>query len=154
MQTVKSQIVLFIVMFFLALTLNPMNILAHKIDDVYLSLTLIYSALFMASNMIWSHQIVHYLSYNKMNSTFFWVGCILSLISSVLLRFQFEVRGEQWLKRMIGHHSTAITTTQQLLNDAENFRDNPKLYRLAKDIVYSQQREILFMKGFLQNHFA
>jgi hypothetical protein len=154
MQTVKSQIVLFIVMFFLALTLNPMNILAHKIGDVYLSLTLIYSALFMASNMIWSHQIVHYLSYNNMNSTFFWVGVLMSLISSVLLRFQFGVSGEQWLKRMIGHHSTAITTTQQLLNNAENFSDNPKLYRLAKDIVYSQEREILFMKGFLQNYFA
>ena len=154
MQTIKSQIVLFIVMFFLALTLNPMNILAHKIGDIYLSLTLIYSALFMASNMIWSHQIVHYLSYNKMNSTFFWVGVLMSLFSSILLRFQFGVSGEQWLKRMIGHHSTAITTTQQLINNSENFRDNPKLYRLAKDIVYSQEREILFMKGFLQNHLA
>lgn len=26
---------------------------------------------------------------------------------------------------------------------------NPKLYRLAKDIVYNQEREILFMKSMI-----
>ena len=131
-----------------------MTILFLKFDQLYLSLTLVYGGLLMASNMIWAHQIVSYLTHNKMNSNFFWVGVLMSLFSSILLRFQFGVSGEHWLKRMIGHHSTAITTTQQLINNSENFRDNPKLYRLAKDIVYSQEREILFMKGFLENHLA
>jgi NhaP-type Na+/H+ and K+/H+ antiporter len=58
----NEQIILFIVMFFVGLLLNPMNILAYRLSDLYLSITLIYSALFMASNMLWSHQIVHYLS--------------------------------------------------------------------------------------------
>ena len=38
----KEQIVLFLVMFILGITLNPMNILAYRFSDLFLSLTLIY----------------------------------------------------------------------------------------------------------------
>ena len=51
----SQQLVLFVVMFIIGITINPMNILAHNLTDIYLSLTLLYSGLFMASNMIWSH---------------------------------------------------------------------------------------------------
>lgn len=54
----------------------------------------------------------------------------------------------EWIKRMISHHSTAITTTEMLLKDKKNL-SNPKVYRLAKDIIYNQQKEILFMKSLL-----
>ena len=50
---------------------------------------------------------------------------------------------------MIGHHSTAITTTTQLLDNQKNVTDNSYMYRLAKDIVYNQEIEILFMKNML-----
>ena len=155
MKTVKYQFVLFIVMFFSALLLNPMNILAYRWDHLYLSQTLVYSALFMASNMIWTHQIVHYIMYrDDFSSLIFFTGLSLSLGFFLLLRYQIGISGKQWLEQMIRHHSTAITTTKELLDKPEEFRDDPKLYRLAKDIVYSQEREIHFMNGFLQNNFA
>ena len=141
---------MFIVMVIIGMLFNPMNILAYRFSDLYISQTLFYGGLLMASNMIWAHEFVHYLSMWHFNMLFFSVGIILSIsVSLLLLRQQLFVDDKQWLKRMIGHHSTAITTTTQLLDNQKNVTDNSYMYRLAKDIVYNQEREILFMKNML-----
>ena len=93
-----------------------MNVLVFDITHIYASTTLIYSGLLMASNMIWAHEIVHYFQYKRFNATIFIVGILLSLVCMVLLRFQTNVNGKEWLKRMITHHSTALTTSNQILN--------------------------------------
>ncbi len=99
--------------------------------------------------MIWAHEIIHYLSMNHFNMYKFFTGISLSILVSIILRKQLFVDDKQWLKRMIGHHSTAITTTTQLLDNQKNKTDNSYMYRLAKDIVYNQEKEILFMKNML-----
>ena len=38
------------------------------------------------------------------------------LISIILLRRQLLVEDKQWLKRMISHHSTALTTSHKIYN--------------------------------------
>jgi hypothetical protein len=104
----------------------------------------------MASNMIWGHEIIHFITMRHFNFLIFLIGIILSIsISILLLRQQLFVDDKQWLKRMIGHHSTAITTTKQLLKKRHIMKENAQLYRLAKDIIYNQEREILFMKTML-----
>lgn len=148
-EIVKHQLILFTVMFLVGISLNPMNILAYRFSDIYLSLTLLYSGLFMASNMIWSHQIVHYMSMGHFNTRIFTVGIFLSIVSIFLLRTQLFVTRDEWLKRMIGHHSTAITTTKQLLSDNDIFTSDSYLFTLAKNLEYEQEREILFMKNML-----
>jgi len=135
-------------MFIVGVLFNPMNILAFRLTDIYLSLTLIYGGLLMASNMIWSHQIVHYLSMGHFNLKIFVIGILLSLFCVFLLRSQLFVDNQNWLRRMIGHHSTALTTTNQLLKNKRHL-ENDKIYRLAKDIIYTQENEILTMKNFL-----
>ena len=139
----------FVVMFFIALFLSPMNLLAYEHNHIYFSLTRIYSALIMASNMMWGHQIIIYLIYGTVNWVLLLGGAILSFIFFLLLRSQFGIASNQWLRSMISHHSTALSTTNALLKDPNNFKNDPKLYRLAKDIVYNQEREILFMKSYL-----
>ena len=67
----KLQIVQFIIMVAIGMLFNPMNILAYRISDLYLSLTLFYGGLLMASNMIWAHEIVHYLSFGSFNKYVF-----------------------------------------------------------------------------------
>ena len=148
-EIVKHQRILFTVMFLVGISLNPMNILAYRFSDIYLSLTLLYSGLFMASNMIWSHQIVHYMSMGHFNTSIFTAGIFLSIVSIFLLRTQLFVTRNEWLKRMIGHHSTAITTTKQLLSDNDIFTSDSYLFTLAKNLEYEQEREILFMKNML-----
>ena len=47
----KFQIIMFIIMVVIGILFNPMNILAYRFSDLYLSLTLFYGGLLMASNM-------------------------------------------------------------------------------------------------------
>ena len=137
----------FIIMFLVGIFFNPMNVLAYRLNDIYMSTTLFYSGLLMASNMIWSHELIHYINMRHINLTNFIIGICLSLFIGIfLLRQQLFVDKKQWLRRMIGHHSTAITTTQQLLKDNNNFKDDATMYRLAKDIIFNQELEILQMK--------
>ena len=140
---------MFVVMVIVGMLFNPMNILAYRFRDLYISLTLFYGGLLMASNMIWAHEIVHYLSMGHFNLFVFTVGIILSVCVTILLRKQLFVDDKQWLKRMISHHSTALTTTDKLLRNENNFKNNPPLFRLAKEILLGQKREILLMENLL-----
>jgi len=143
MNIIKNQIIQFIIMVIIGILFNPMNILAFRFNDLYLSLTLIYGGLLMASNMIWSHEIVHYLSHNKLDSNIFIFGILLSLsITFLLLRTQYNVDDNQWLKRMISHHSTALTTSEKIYKRTKD----PKLRQLARQIIDTQELEIYMMK--------
>ena len=146
----KQYIIQFIIMVIIGMLFNPMNALANNVNDLYLSLTLFYGGLLMASNMVWSHEIIHFLTMGHFNKNVFCIGILLSILSVILLRRQLYVGGDQWLKRMIGHHSTALTTTKKLLENNNNFKNNPKIYRLAKSIVLNQNLEILYMKTMLK----
>jgi len=129
-------------MIIVGILFNPMNVLAFRLSDLYLSLTLFYGGMLMASNMVWSHEIVHYLSMGHFNKNIFFIGIILSLlITFLLLRNQFLVDDTQWLKRMISHHSTALTTSHNIVKITKN----KKLKKLAKDIIDTQEKEIALM---------
>ena len=142
----KRQIIMFIVMVIIGMLFNPMNILAYRFSDLYISQTLFYGGLLMASNMIWAHEIVHYLSMGHFNMLVFSVGIILSIgVSILLLRQQLLVDDKQWLRRMISHHSTALTTSHKIYNKTAN----PQLKRLAKEIIDTQEKEITLMKSML-----
>ena len=96
--------------------------------------------------MMWAHEIVHYLSIGHFNMLVFSVGIILSIgISILLLRQQFLIDDKQWLRRMISHHSTAITTSNKIYNKTSN----PKIKNLAKEIIDTQEKEIQLMKSML-----
>ena len=142
----KRQIIMFIVMVIIGMLFNPMNILAYRFSDLYISQTLFYGGLLMASNMMWAHEIVHYLSIGHFNMLVFSVGIILSIgVSMLLLRQQLLVNDKQWLRRMIPHHSTALTTTHKIYNRT----NNPKIKELAKEIIDAQEKEIQLMRSML-----
>ena len=142
----KNQIIMFIIMIIIGMLFNPMNILAYRFSDLYISYTLFYGGLLMASNMIWAHEIVHYLSMGHFNISVFIFGIILSIsVSILLLRQQLLVDDKQWLKRMISHHSTALTTSYKIKDKTTN----PTIKELAKEIIETQEKEIQLMKSLL-----
>jgi hypothetical protein len=142
----KQQFIMFIVMIIIGMLFNPMNILAYRFSDLYISQTLFYGGLLMASNMMWAHEIVHYLSMGHFNIFVFSIGIMLSIsVAILLLRQQLLVDDKQWLKRMIPHHSTALTTTHNIYNKT----NNPKIKELAKEIIDTQEKEIQLMKSML-----
>ena len=123
-----------------------MNVLAFRLNDLYLSLTLFYGGLLMASNMIWAHEIVHVIAMGKMNYKLFIFGILLSItITILLLRKQFMVNDNQWLKRMVSHHSTALTTSHNIYKKTNDER----IKKLAKEIIDTQEREISEMKSMI-----
>jgi hypothetical protein len=142
----KNELIKFIIMVIIGVLFNPMNILAYRFNDLYLSLTLFYGGLLMASNMIWAHEIIHYLNTNHINIKVFICGIILSIfISIILLRKQLFVNDRQWLKRMISHHSTAITTSKNI----NKITKNKKIKDLSNEIINTQEYEIKLMKSLL-----
>ena len=145
--SIKITIVEFIIMVLVGIFLNPMNMLAYRVDDLYLSLTLFYGGLLMASNMIWAHELIHYLSVGHINMKKLILGLGLSVIIVVfLLRNQLYVDDKQWLKRMISHHSTALTTSNKIVNRTKN----NDIKKLATDIIKVQEKEISLMKKMLK----
>ena len=141
----KNHIIQFIIMVIVGILFNPMNMLAYRFNDLYLSLTLFYGGLLMASNMIWSHEVVHYFSRGHFNTKIFIIGIILSGICVLLLRSQLLVNDKEWLKRMISHHSTALTTSNKINKNTKN----EKIRKLSNDIIKVQEDEIILMKSLL-----
>ncbi len=131
---------------FTGIFINAMNILAYRYSDLYLSYTLIYSALFMASNMCILEILMFYYYTGKFHISIFVFFIILSLIIIVLLRKQLLINDNQWLKRMISHHSTALTTSHKIKEKTKN----EKIRKLSSDIIETQEREIKIMKELLQ----
>lgn len=100
----------------------------------------------MAANMMWSHELVHYITSGHVNVWMILIGIALSVgISIFLLRSQLYVDDTQWLKRMISHHSTALTTSSII----EKRTKDPRIKKLAKEIIDTQEKEIALMKSFL-----
>jgi len=141
----KHHIIQFIIMVIVGILFNPMNMLAYRFNDLYLSLTLFYGGLLMASNMIWSHEVVHYFSMGHFNIKIFIIGIILSGICVLLLRNQILVSDKEWLKRMISHHSTALTTSHKIKKNTKH----KKIKELSNDIIEVQEKEITLMKSLL-----
>jgi hypothetical protein len=142
----KHQLIMFIIMVIIGMAFNAMNVLAYRLDDLYVSLTLFYGGLLMASNMMWGMEIVHYLDHGHLNYYVFSIGILLSVVISLyLLRKQFLVDDEQWLKRMISHHSTAITTSENIYKKTQN----KEIKKLSKSIIDTQEKEIQLMKSLL-----
>ena len=141
------QCIQFIVMLIIAIMLNPMNLLLYQVEDFYFSLTLFYSGLFMVSNMMWAHEIIHYIYARHINLTIFSIGVILAILAGLLLlRKQYLVGDRQWLKRMITHHSSAITTSKNIHQKTKS----KKIKQLTNDIIDTQLKEIQLMKDYLK----
>ena len=145
----RHQFIQYIVMIIVGVLFNPMNVLAYRINDLYFSLTLFYGGILMASNMVWAHEIIHFISMGHFNIYVFIVGILLSIFTTIiLLRQQLIIDDKHWLRRMISHHSTALTTSQKIYNRTGDIQ----LKNLAKDIIETQEREIDLMKKMLINN--
>ena len=145
---VKYYVIFCIVMFLIAFSIDAMNVMVYSLNDLYISKSLIISSLFMTSNMLWGHQLVHYLSSRQLNKSVLFIGLLLSAVLFYIMRTQMFIKPNDWLKEMIPHHSTALTMTHRLItnNDISTKSD---IYKLANTILTTQQNEIITMKNML-----
>lgn len=147
---IYEQIILFVTMVIVAIVFSPSNILINSTRDLYISNTIIFSAVSLASNIIWSYQIVNYINKKNFNLYIFIFGIFLSIFTSIyLLRNQYFINDKDWLKMMINNNSNIITITEKLLNNNKNFKKNPEIFRLAKNLVYQKNNDNDLMKSYL-----
>ena len=147
MNLVNSLVWMFFGSIFIGIFLNGMNILAYRTSDLYISNTLIYSALLMASNMCILEILMFYNHTRKFEPIIFTFFVVLSVMMVMLLREQLFIDNKQWLKRMISHHSTALTTSHKI----KDRTGNDKIKKLAGDIIDTQEKEIDLMKNLINS---
>ena len=150
---IKEPIVFFTVMTIFGILFNGMNMLVYKYDQFYFSLTLFYIGCLMASTMFIAHEVIHFITHKTLNYYILGLGFILTGVFITLLRLQVGVNPNQWMMRMIPHHSTALTTTKQLLKNHPEVKQNPVLYKLCQNIISSQTQEIELMKRLLNQEY-
>lgn len=120
---------------------------AAQLNHIYLSYTRFYMTLLMVAPMGLVMLVVMKNMYTnkKLNFIIIYSSIFIFIISLVLLRLQIPVSDEQYMKAMIPHHSSAILTSE------EASLSNPKVKKLADEIIRTQKEEIALMKEYLHS---
>lgn len=119
----------------------------YQLDHLYFSETRAYMAVVMGATMagIMLGFMLNMYNNRKTNISIF-VGSILVFVLSLwLVRSQVTVGDVAWMKAMIPHHSIAILTSERA-----NISD-PRVQKLADEIIEAQVREIAEMKALIQD---
>jgi uncharacterized protein (DUF305 family) len=117
-----------------------------QLDHLYLSTTRLYMTLLMIAPMAILMVLLMPMMYKnkKLNLMIVVSAIAVFFLSLALLRNQVFINDAQYIKAMIPHHSSAIMVSEQ----AE--LRNPRLKKLAKEIIESQEKEIAEMKQILK----
>jgi hypothetical protein len=115
------------------------------VDHVFWSETRAYMVLYMAAVMAIIMLLYMLTMYtNKTINGAIIAGSIIVFVASLwLVRSQATVSDVSWMKAMIPHHSIAILTSSRA-----NISD-PRVRKLAKDIIKAQKLEIDEMKALI-----
>ncbi|KPB02899.1 DUF305 domain-containing protein [Ahrensia marina] len=115
------------------------------LDHVFFSETRLYMALYMGAVMaiIMLAFMLGMYSNRKANIAIFAGAAVLFATSLYLVRSQDTIDDVAWMKAMIPHHSIAILTSTRA-----NISD-PRVRKLADDIIEAQKKEIEEMKALI-----
>lgn len=117
----------------------------HSWSDVWWSQTRFWMALYMGASMaiiMLAYMLGMYT--NRRRNVAIFAGSAVVLVAGLFLaRSQATVRDVAWMKAMIPHHSIAI-----LVSERARISD-PRVRRLADQIIESQRREIAEMEALI-----
>ena len=118
----------------------------YQLDHVYFSETRTYMALIMGAAMaiVMLAFMLGMFDSRRANIAILGASVAVFGVSLWLVRSQATVDDVAWMKAMIPHHSIAILTSERA-----HIRD-PRVRRLADDIIRSQRREITEMKALIE----
>jgi len=118
----------------------------YSLDHVYFSQTRAWMALVMGATMaaIMLAFMLGMYSNRKANLAILVGSVAVFAVALYLVRSQDTVGDVAWMKAMIPHHSIAILTSERA-----NISD-PRVRKLADDIISAQRREIGEMKSLIR----
>lgn len=125
----------------LAGLLSTMNVWVDKYEDIRFSLNDLYMTLLMTG---WMFLFMGLFSRE-------WRGILLGLffiaINLWCIRTQFLIDETQYKRGMIPHHSMAVHMSKKLLEKQNSIaKQNSSIAPFLKNIIHTQEKEILFMK--------
>lgn len=149
---------MFVTMVLLQVFVMPFVMVADP-ADVYFSRNQVYMGAFMGAAMVAVDGAVHGAAYmlrriwtaqQDFHGHLSWVGIIGALVVAALAvvayRRQWTIDDKQYLRDMIPHHSMAILTSRPRVQSAD-----PRIARLAEQILVAQTREIAEMRHLLRS---
>ncbi len=140
--TEPKELLIMMIIMFIAGLLSSMNIWVDKFSDIRFHLNDIYMALLMCG---WCLVLI---GIYYINLHILLIGIIITIIIIYCIRNQVFIGEEQYIQGMIPHHSMAILMSKQLLKKASNNTINitPEITELANSIIKTQDDEIAYMK--------
>ncbi|MDP2355823.1 MAG: DUF305 domain-containing protein [Beijerinckiaceae bacterium] len=118
----------------------------YQVDHVYYSETRLYMALIMGATMtiIMLAFMLGMYKHTAINIGIFASAIVLLSVAVYLMRSQTLVDQVSYMKGMIPHHSIAILTSERArIND-------PRVRKLADEIIEAQRKEIAEMKDLVR----
>ena len=119
----------------------------YQLDHIFFSETRAYMALVMGATMsvIMLGFMLKMHPNRKINLGIFGGSIAVFALALWLVRSQATVGDVAWMKAMIPHHSIAILTSERA-----NIKD-PRVRKLADEIIEAQRREIGEMKEYIKD---
>lgn len=126
--------------------LGLMYLNTYQLDHVYFSETRAYMALIMGAAMaiIMLAFMLHMYKNRTVNAAIFVGSAVVFVLALWLARSQATVEQVSYMKAMIPHHSIAILTSERA------HITDPRVRKLADQIIETQRKEILEMKALIQ----
>ena len=117
----------------------------YALDHVFFSETRTYMAIYMGATMalIMLAFMLGMLQNRNVNLAIVAVSVVVFACSLWLVRSQATVADVSWMKAMIPHHSIAILTSERA------HISDPRVRKLADNIIEAQRREIAEMKSLI-----
>lgn len=118
----------------------------YQLDHLFFSETRAYMALVMGATMaiiMLAFMLGMYVN-QRVNIGIFAGSAVVFALALWLVRSQATVGEVSWMKAMIPHHSIAILTSERA------HISDPRVRKLAGDIIEAQRREIAEMKTLIE----
>lgn len=140
----KKFLIMLLVSFIIMYAVMFLNV--DRLEHIYLSTSRFYMTLLMVSPMALLMLALMPAMYDnkKLNTIIIISSIAVFILSLSFLRTQTLIADEQYMKAMIPHHSSAILVSQQAQ------LKNPKVKKLAEEIIKAQEKEISEMKQLLK----
>ena len=145
MKITHSMFIMFIGSFIVQYFLMP-PIMVNKMSYITNNFGKAYLATIMALFMVLIEVMMHDHHYHTLSINWYVILLALLALFGYLYRKQIAINDKQYLEGMIEHHSMGLFMSEEILKKTDNY----DVAKLAKNIIQTQNDEILFMTDLLK----
>jgi len=125
------------------------TVMSNSVENITNSLGKIYLSIIMGLYMIVLEIMMHDHQYSVFSMKYYIIiGCLLGFFI-YLYRVQKYITDKEYLKEMIEHHSMALLTSEEILQNTHSER----VKKLAENIISTQEKEIEYMRKLINDNF-